>query len=133
MRIKVTQTPLLHTGEYMVRRSDIIEVQGRDGMTIYGVNAKGEIVWEGKTQKTACWCVPSDTKLFVFLYTNKGRRYTIVYDPEDYLPPLFFVNTTDSPNDMRRLFQRAGIPADSEILRRLLQWMYGYGGDECAG
>lgn len=31
MRIKVTQTPLLHTGEYVVRLSDIIEVQGRYG------------------------------------------------------------------------------------------------------
>lgn len=105
------------------------------GMIIYGVNAEGEVVWEGKSQKPACyWCVPSDTKLFVHLYTsNKGRRYTIVYDAVDYLPALFFVNTTHSPDDMRRLFERAGIPADSEILRRLLQWMYGYGGDECAG
>lgn len=101
------------------------------GATIYGVNRLGEIVWEGASQKQACfWSVPSETVIFVHLYTsNSGRPYIIAYDAQDHLPGLFAIDASQPPERLQRGFEGVGIPANSEIVRVAMEFLYpAYGG-----
>ena len=94
---------------------------------IYGADENGKIIWRGESQKSASyWNVPLELKIFVHFYTaNSGKRYIIVYDAVDDLPSLFSAcAATTNPQRLCQLFEGINIPADSEIVKKTLSWLF---------